>query len=175
MNHNPFRMDRNRATPETDKALSFDEFYSRFAGEIWDDTPCDCDGTFLPELPRASFAHQLSHVVELRAAKLAAEHNSPEAFSFWVRRFLSQYVGIIAPEGVFRKFREAPRGRKRSEQRLGIWLTWRTLGKPSLYKGDLAAAVYGSAYTDAPAPERRRLRDKLRHSVERQEEEQEPK
>jgi hypothetical protein len=159
--------ERFMANAKTRNCLSYDDFLAKYADEIWAVT--DHDTGLPPPLLRGQLTRELKGVTEIKAAALAAKHDSPEAFSFFLRRFLSVYLDIEPPEGVFRKFRNAPRGRKQNEESFAIWLAWLKLDRPSLYRVVLAKAYYGSEYLEADRAEKRRLMEKLRRSVERHE------
>jgi hypothetical protein len=97
----------------------------------------------------------------------AAADNSPEAFKNLLK-VLFLYLGVEAPKGVFTpKIKAGRPGRPVSKGSGPIYSIWINLGKPSLYKNNLARAFYGTEFTKTSGVDRRKLRDTCRRAVER--------
>jgi hypothetical protein len=147
-------------------SLSYEVFFAKYAEEIYAEPIAE--PSFPPLLPPRFLKHQLRNIWELRAAALAARHNSPDAFGFLVRRFLREYLSIEAPEGsTFKPLSKPRRGRRSDPEAWNVYVRWLSLDMPSLTKKALAESYYGSAYKSADLIERKRMIDRLRRTVER--------
>jgi hypothetical protein len=112
-------------------------------------------------------ANRLNELGVGAVLRAAEADNSPEAFKR-ILEVLFIYLGVSTPKGVFTpKARAGKPGRPISNESELIYSTWIEIGKPSLFKNELAQAVYRVTFTKASGTERRKLRDKCRHAVER--------
>jgi hypothetical protein len=151
---------------ESRQTLSWDEFYKRFESDIFSDAERP-DG-HPPPLPPEFLQIELNHIMELRAVKLAASNKSPDAFAFFLRRFLKNYLDVGSLIGMSLPVRDRlTPGRKRSQESFDIWDCWVELKRPSLYKTALAKKYYGSKYMNADQDQRKQMVDRLRRTVER--------
>jgi hypothetical protein len=112
-------------------------------------------------------AEQLRRTAFTAILKAAAKENAPAAFKETVEMLLN-LLRVKAPKGVFAPTSGTGKlGRPISTEGERMLSTWIAIGEPSLYKNDLAQAVYGARFTAANGIERRKLRDKCRRAVER--------
>ena len=110
---------------------------------------------------------QLKHTAFGQLLKAAELENSPEALK-QLLEILLIFVGVKTPQGIFAPPRSVGKpGRHVSSQTARIYSMWVSLGKPSLYRSQLAIEVFGSAFTEANGIFRRRMRHRCRRTVQR--------
>jgi hypothetical protein len=104
--------------------------------------------------------------------KEASRKGDAQSFGLFLYHLITK-MGIDPPSGVFKsrlQLKPSKLGRPISGERELIFDTWFSLGCPSLYKNDLADAVYGKKFRDSDAVERKNLVNKCRRMVERERE-----
>jgi hypothetical protein len=120
-----------------------------------------------PRSPMIMAADRLNELGVGRALRAAESDNSPEAFKK-ILQVLFIYLGVSAPNGVFSsKAGVGKPGRPISSESGKVYSTWIRIGEPSIFKMELAQAVYGPVFTAANGVNRRKMRDKCRRAVER--------
>jgi hypothetical protein len=174
---------KNRASSgRAPQPLSSDSFFSKhedlcsLLADLFFAMPVDKGPNTLAEIGkiRRTTIPRLGTVVEQlkeaglnRILEAAKRENSPEAFKE-VLEHLLRLMGLKAPTGVFAPTRIPGRlGRPISSENERIYLKWIESGKTSLFKNDLAMAVYGKEFNKANGIHRRKMRDKCRRAVER--------
>jgi len=152
--------------PKKIQALSYDEFMSRHASEFAETTAGSAiSATHLMRGTADNPVSMPGWIVNLLRA--AALENCPSAYGslvhFWLER-----IGAKPPAGVFIEFpqRGTP-GRPRSPVTEQTFLTWVSLGRPSVHKSNLARAVYGKQFSTAGSEQRKKLIDRCRRAIER--------
>jgi hypothetical protein len=118
--------------------------------------------------PFINAVNQLEKAGFSRLLNAAELEKCPEAFKN-ILKLLLFFLGVETPKGVFTKTAKPPSkpGRPISTQRERYYLKWIELGRPSMFKNGLAQAIFGAQFTKANAIDRRKLRDRCRHAVER--------
>jgi len=161
--------------------ISYQEFLEKYASLLADDDlgigqPGNLRALASGNLGRSSrpptktnrLLDELKGVCTVRALRAAAVEDCPEAFKMLLLRFLLR-LNVWPPDDVFTA---GPKGRKPgrpvSSQTAQVYSTWTRMGEPSLYRNQLAQAVYREKFTQASGIDRRKLRDRCRRAVERQ-------
>jgi len=103
-----------------------------------------------------------------RLLQAAQRENHPGAFKELLE-ILIDFLKVETPKGVFTpKPKTGKPGRKISSESERVYSTWVEIGEPSPFKNDLARAVYGALFNKASGTDRRKMRDRCRHAVDRQ-------
>lgn len=111
---------------------------------------------------------------ELRRSKIisllreTAESDHAEAYKL-VLHLILIVLEAQPPKYVFTPWpKTGTPGRPVERRRKRAATMWSKIGEPSLYKNDLAQAVYGAKFTKANGAKKRKMRDKLRLRVQRE-------
>ena len=119
--------------------------------------------TRLTRPPLPPWMQELKRTSLFRLLSAAGQENCPDALNFllyfWLRR-----MGVRIPEGVFVEPRGTP-GRPR--RTVGVYNRWIEIGQPPLGQTKLAVAIFGEAFKQANAADRRRMIDRCRQAVRR--------
>jgi hypothetical protein len=75
-------------------------------------------------------------------------------------------IEVPVPEDIFTPWPKASGAPKKKQTDL-IHACWVRIGKPSLHKKSLATMYFGTTFTTAPPPDRKKMIDRCRRAVER--------